>query len=205
MTQFTIPSYTAESIATKPSMSSIRIKIVGFWSEPITVYIERDGQHKKWKTSISNSSGGRDTKVCDDITAYTNFANAMLAAVEVCKDVEQMSDDIEVHYQLLQEEYKKEEEIARAEHQKNIDADPAMGIELATQLVENAVNLCKSQKMHRWEVVSRDFGVYARGSEKPRLFTVKFGDRVSFKYRSGSIKKSELISTLSELSIRSLV
>jgi len=116
---------------------TINVKVDGFWSSPMTLYVNR-AFSGNWVYSISNSSGGRDTDVCDELTAYRNYGNAMVALVEFAKTLDH--DKLEAGYQNYIETVCKPEEEARKRRAAKIkeeqDADPAITIEEVRALMQ---------------------------------------------------------------------
>jgi hypothetical protein len=214
MQKFSIPSYTANDLA-KSTYRSLEVNVDGFWNNPITISVERkndyginDNDIGVWTTSLSTSSGGTESKY-DNLEAYSNFAEAILASVQVCKDINSMSDAIEADYQKNVAKWEEESEKNKAEVQAKIDADPAIGEVLATVYVENAIKLAKA-KSTSYRVGESSIDAYARGSETNKtIFTVTFGSRAVFRTgsnRTGLVaKKADVIKKLAEYSIRSMV
>ena len=89
-----VAPWTLESIAERGS-ESIQVHAHGFWSDCITIYVRHEwnfqvgaGVSFKWAYQVSHSSGGRDSaEVADDLEAEGYFAQALLAAIEVAKQI----------------------------------------------------------------------------------------------------------------------
>jgi len=92
------PSVSLENIGIS-GFHMIPIKVKGFWcSDSIRVTVRRY-RKQHWNVSISHSSGGRDTKeVESDIEAAENFAEGLMFAVSIAKNIESTLSELEKVY-----------------------------------------------------------------------------------------------------------
>jgi hypothetical protein len=99
-----VPCDSIEEMA-KTGYMSFNTSVVGFWSNSvITSYIKRD-RKGNWVAQFSNSSGGRDEKVCDEIEAYRNYATALSATVDYLESVLSNKDMLESLFQEKMKSY----------------------------------------------------------------------------------------------------
>lgn len=140
MQNFTITSYDLEDIG-RNGYGSINCKIKGYWSSnPITLYINREGwnaTNPQWKVTMSHSSGGRDPKeVESDMEAAINFADAMRELAIIGRDlILTYGDTLESFYQQQRETRRAEFEAEKAAFAAKVEADPAMGVLVASDIV----------------------------------------------------------------------
>lgn len=193
---FKIAEYDLEQIG-RCSTSSIRCKVTGFWSgDSISIYIHRDLLERaaKWKFTLSNSSGGRDTKeVESDAVAYKNFAAAMNAMCDLILELEGQVPVLEQHYQAMREELRLEREAEKAAEQAKFDADLPLGADTAEVLVNSMTTTNSHIKGYR------------RGQDRPVM--VNAVTRMKTKYYMGGsvISKKDLIAQLAEFSSRTAI
>ena len=98
-----ITPYDLKEIAAS-GYGTINIKPVGYWSGTVALYIRRkrdwtpEGTTIHWEISLSHSSGGRDTnEEPDDLIAEEHFANAILHAAALGRELR--DHDFETEYQ----------------------------------------------------------------------------------------------------------
>lgn len=141
---YTIPFLNTEALT---SRHQLRVKVTGYWSEPISIGLTRDFDPTnpgvpRWSFDISHSSGGRDCKaVLSDAEAARNLGYALIAAASHAEMLVSRADALESGFQSRCEEWRKAEQAAQAEREAQrakLDAeDPPIGIALARQVVEH--------------------------------------------------------------------
>lgn len=146
-----------EDILEQAGRSSIRIpiRVWGYWStDPITLYIRRqitswrasdraaNGDYPyEWQAQVSHSSGGRDTKqVESDLEAAAYFAQAILRAVEIGRNLVENQDELEAAYQAHCAALEAEAKAIAEAKQLKIDADVPLGKQGALELVKGLRN-----------------------------------------------------------------
>lgn len=195
----------------------IEVRVDGYWSEVITMYINRtvDWIDKKknyeWKFSLSHSAGGRLTElgkhhkeehgyvaVVDDMDAELNFAAAIEHTACFGKTLQEMKDTFE-HWHTVETEEREAKRIAEeAERRSRIDADAPLGIEEAKSIVKRARAILTINPSR-----SVFINMVRRGSD---TYTQAEGSKVSmivWRLSGYKIKESELLSELAESSHRS--
>lgn len=138
-----VAPWTLESIAERGS-ESIQVHAHGFWSDCITIYVRHEwnfqvgaGVSFKWAYQVSHSSGGRDSaEVADDLEAEGYFAQALLAAIEVAKQIRAQEPALEALRLARREADRAARAAEEAAEQARIDADPALGEAAAKRLVK---------------------------------------------------------------------
>lgn len=190
---YKIAEYDIDRIG-RNGMGSVRCKVTGFWSgDSITLYISRNFG-SEWKITVSNSSGGRDTKeVESDMVAYKNYAAALSAMCDLGTVLEMNFDKMEASYQVQREEDRKEREAQKAAEQAAIDADAPMGIVSATILVEEMT------------LTGAYAHAYARGMDFPYLVECVRREKTKYYFGGSVIAKKALIAKLAEMSARSRI
>lgn len=177
---------------------SIQYKVKGFWSaSTISIYVDRTwngGGDIGWTVSISRSSGGRDTdEVADDIEANQYYAEALLDATRVAKEYVARFDQLEAEYQRQAEIQRAERKQREIEKQKIIDADIEVGIEQATQIIEQTIVDVKRNGR------CKNFVIGHRGNHNitDRLqVALTFNDKAYCKFNGGRISKAHAIAEL---------
>lgn len=194
---YKIADYELESIG-RNGMGSIRCKVTGFWSgDSITLYINRRFGTKddsQWDITVSNSSGGRDTKeVESDMVAYKNYAAALSAMCDLGTVLQMNTDKMEAAYQVRREEDRIEREAQKAAQAAAVEADKPMGEVLATILVE--------------EMALTGAYAHAFNRAEDRAFLVECVRREKTKYYFGGsiMAKKALIAKLAGMSTRSRI
>lgn len=194
---YKIADYELESIG-RNGMGSIRCKVTGFWSgDSITLYINRRFSTKAeahWDITVSNSSGGRDTKeVESDMVAYKNYATALSAMCDLGTVLQMNTDKMEAAYQVRREEDRIEREAEKAAQAAAVEADKPMGEVLATILVE--------------EMALTGAYAHAFNRAEDRAFLVECVRREKTKYYFGGsiMAKKALIAKLAGMSTRSRI
>jgi hypothetical protein len=131
---YSVPSY-EELVESRPTVS---VKVKGFWSDVIRLYIRPVGfGDEKWSCEISVSSGGRDTKeVESDVEAYSYFADAVKEITEVAAAID--LDKLGKMHAEFRAKKEAEYAAARDAEQAAIDADVEVGAKQAAAAV-NAV------------------------------------------------------------------
>lgn len=184
----------------------VSFKVHGYWSrDSISVYGNRkfyDGN--TWEFSISHASGGRDTKeVESDADAVMNFAAALREAARVVRALELHVPELEAAYQRGIEELRVEEERKQAERAAKIEADPAIGHELAQQITADMVAKVKSRG---WGYTT--FSAPARGTDSflhELEFKVKMGEtRTTFYVNGNCVKREAFTDKLAGMSARNM-
>ena len=193
---FTIHPYDLEEIG-RNAHGRITCKIQGYWSsDPITLYIDRHGYgaSQGWKVTMSHSSGGRDTKeVTCDMQAAMNFADAMRELAIIGRDlILTYGDTLESFNQQERTARIAQDEAEKAALAAKVEADPAMGVVAATDIV--GVMAGGALKIVRF---------YVRGSDE-RSVTVSVARREKTKFYVGgaTTAKKEVIALLAKLSTR---
>jgi hypothetical protein len=181
---------------------SINVRVFGFWSDSvITGYIRREHGYEKdsfkWVPSISHSSGGRDTKVCDDITATRCFGLAMQDFASFMSYQMTRVDEFEKAYQEYKAELAAERARIIAEQKAAEDADAPLGFPKARDVIERAVLMSKEFK--------RDVEILFlyRGSDMLEKLYVIDGQRVVFYKKGKRINREEAVKSLANASARS--
>jgi hypothetical protein len=187
---------TLESIGRRGA-GSVDFKVKGFWSSSIiTVYIQRDSYETvRWNAKISPSSGGRDTKeVESDAEAYQYFAEALAAAVDLARQYDQASDQLEEFYQLQRIDDRAEYSAYLAAEAAKVEADAPLGEEKAKRLIARMVS---------GEV--QLLTVFARGQDAPRPLNCTIRAKAKLYFCGGIIAKAEAIRMLANSSARTHV
>jgi len=158
----------------------ITAKIQGYWSsDPITLYVQRNnyGSDEGWKTSLSHSSGGRDSKeVVSDMEAARNFASAMIALADIGETlIAEHGVALEAAYEAERARRLAVEEAEKAAKVAAIEADPAIGLAVAAGIVAemaaSAANTYAVTRVFRKRGSKVTSNVVARCNYKTR-FTV---------------------------------
>lgn len=179
-------------------MGSVRCKVTGFWSgDSITLYINRRFSTKaeaNWDISVSNSSGGRDTKeVESDLVAYKNYAAALSAMCDLGTVLQMNTDKMEAAYQVRCEEDRIEREAQKAAEQALFDADVPMGEVRAAILVEEMA------------LTGAYAHVYARGMDYPYLIECVRREKTKYYFGGSIMAKKALVAKLATMSARSRI
>ena len=198
MTTHSITPYDLEEIG-RNGHGRISCKIQGYWSsDPITLYIDRlgYGSTQGWKVTLSHSSGGRDPKeVASDMEAAINFAEAMRDLAIIGRDLIYIyGDTLESAYQAELVARRARDEAEKAALAAKVEADPAMGVVAATDIVGFMAG-------GGLPVVS----FYLRGSDVQAVkVSVQIREKTKF-YVNGQVSaKKAVIETLAALSARKL-
>lgn len=193
---FEIIAPTVEHIG-KNGRGRITVKVVGYWSaDPITVYIDREfiyNSNPQWKMTLSHSSGGRDTKVTDDMTAGTNFANAMLALIDFSRNFfNENLEQFEQHYQQnLEVERKRREEEAQKKQEK-LSLDTLIGEKGATELLTKMVEKFNGVTTSTYYAVVRA-NIRVRGDNTVHCVTFRNRDKATFKLNNVRHSKADMV------------
>lgn len=190
---YQIAEYDIDRIG-RNGMGSVRCKVTGFWSgDSITLYINRNFG-SDWKITVSNSSGGRDTKeVESDLVAYKNYAAALSAMCDLGTVMEMNVDKFEAAYQVRREEDRKEREAQKAAEQAAIEADTPLGPVGAAILVEEMA------------LTGAYAHAYARGNDYPYLIECVRREKTKYYFGGSIMAKKALIAKLAEMSARSRI
>ena len=185
---------------------SISLKVFGYWPfEMITVYASRmyrGTNNKSWKITITHGSGGRDTaEVESDTVAFENFGKAILEAARVARALELHIPELEAGYQRGLKKYELEQEEKRKLLQAAVDADPAIGLERASNIVSEMI-----QELHSTKFASKR-SFYLRGSESQvAIFRVKMGKtRPVFRVNGSTTTKKGFVDLIASVSARGIV
>lgn len=194
----------------------IDVHVDGYWSDVIQVTIEREFfGSDKWSVSVSHSSGGRLTKQDDkhypapfykalecDLDAEECFGMALQAAVAIGRQLLASEAWLEGYYQEAVKERRKADAVAKAELEKAVLGDPALGEAGAKALVEKASELARTYR-------GREIYIKAihRGSDgtRPDSFMLLCGQNISFRWHGGVVSKKLVIEKLAAFSVRSHV
>ena len=198
MTTHSITPYDLEEIG-RNGYGSINCKILGYWSSnPITLYINRQGWSgaaPQWNVTMSHSSGGREPKeVESDMEAAINFADAMRELAIIGRDLLlTYGDTLESFYQQQCEVYRIQREAERDAFAAKFAADPAMGVQHATDIVEHMA----ARRM------PSDMTFYERGSDvRAVIVQVVIREKTRFFVNKQSVSKKAVIELLATLSAR---
>jgi hypothetical protein len=123
--------------------NSINVFVEGYWSNPITIYIQRKSWNPDgpayWSFEVSNSSGGKESDY-DSLKASENFANTILECVKYCNTLKEDIDWLERNYQQNHLAKIREYEAEDARKKALVDADPQVGVQEAKKLVSELLN-----------------------------------------------------------------
>lgn len=116
---FTIPEFDI-ALQFRSGHGYLPVKVEGFWSEPVEIRVSRnwDGE---WEAKVSHSSGGHEGSQkfpAGPLVAERNFAQAILASVDVAESIMLHKDILEKSYQ----ENVAEMEAVRAQEQAEKEA-----------------------------------------------------------------------------------
>ena len=170
-------------------------KIHGYWShDSITLYIQRDTfGSKKWRVTLSHSTGGRDTKeVASDLDAEINFGQALIAMAQFGKEVEQRFEELESFYQARLEADRIARKAAEEATRAKIEADTPLGIRAAEVMI--ALALC-----------GKVINVYKRGDTDPEPLTARMRAKTSFYFCGMRMAKKKVLDILANSSNRTAV
>ena len=182
----------------------INYKVDGFWSgTTITVYadIRHDFKNQRYflKTSVSHSSGGRDTgELEDDNQASRNFANAVLHAADLADELKGRTDLIPLYVKSLKEriaeEKKRREQAEEKRRQREID-NPPMGLNAAKKLINDLVQLAENSDMEFYE-----YDVRSRYADEIMKYKIEVSvhERKKFWFNDRIIGRQKLIELLAE-------
>ena len=159
-TQFTIAPYSLEEIG-RARTGRVSVKVAGYWSgDSATLYIERKTDwlrslsHKpfserpvKWEARLlTKIQQKRDAKEePSDLQATINFGAALIALAAVGEQILSQSELLEKFAQEEIARHHAEQEAERAAEAAALDADAAMGIDAAEELVAAAKALAKEK------------------------------------------------------------
>lgn len=191
---FTIDEYDLVRIG-RNGMGSINAKVVGFWSgSSITLYINRRFStmaDAEWTFSVSNSSGGRDTKeVEDDMVAYKNYAAALSALCDLGAELKSETAKMEAAFQVQRAADRQEREAQKAAEQAIFDADLPMGEVKAAILVEEMA------------LTGAYAHAFRRGTEYAMLVECVRREKTKYYFGGSIIAKKALVAKLAEFSAR---
>jgi hypothetical protein len=123
--------------------NSINVFVEGYWSNPITIYIQRKSWNPDcpadWSFEVSNSSGGKESDY-DSLKSSENFAIAILECVKYCNTLQADIDWLERNYQQNHLAKIREYEAEDARKKALVDADPQVGVQEAKKLVSELLN-----------------------------------------------------------------
>lgn len=194
---YTIAPFDIKEIGSGHS-GSIACKVKGYWSsDTIRIYIQRGmfGSSCDWSTSVSYGSGGRDTKeIVSDTEAARYFAEALIEMCNLADAIMEQKETLEAAYQDYRAECRAEFEREQAEKQAKIEADEAMGMTLARNMLE-----IMQQRGHC------RVKLFARGSDRPSELYSSRRANVTFFLRGNRISKLDALKTLEQSSIRTAI
>jgi len=209
-----------QSIAAGESNIMVRFNVRGFWSDVIDVRVRREFRWNRetlsgapdWAIDVSHSSGGMEGDI-DSVEAHVNFGAAVLAAVDLARELKARLPEIVGHVLAAEARAAAAEQQAQAERQAKIDADPALGQDRAEALVDL---LRASLRAGRpCQLVARQ-----RGSDESKTYSAampgRSGTAVRFYYgplrfgRRGaidnmSLTRAELVSALAGASREAVI
>ena len=195
--EFHIPDIDIQNC--NPGFISLGVSVTGFWSTPITIYIRRESAGK-WSFSLTHSSGGMEGGEFDLLETELRFARALIESVYYIRVIQTE------YAQLLEESYlsaiaKINAAFAKiaAEDKAALDADPALGIAKAKEIVKEICD--KLESANPLDSIVGKLAV--RGN--PTAFLTFGGilrDKVCFKIGSLKISKKEMLQRLAESSHR---
>lgn len=124
---FTMPAFDVKT-QFSTGYGTISPVVEGFWSSPIDIRVRRDSfGDQKWEVEVSHSSGGYegDNKFpAGRLVAERNFANAILASLELAESLKSQFDVMEESYQQYRKECREADEKKEAERKARLDKDP---------------------------------------------------------------------------------
>jgi hypothetical protein len=194
MTNFTFDNtIDAEKIGSN-GRHTVRCNVQGFWTDVITMYVEREGFNiHSWKIKISHSSGGRDTKeVESDIEAEINFANAIIALAQFGKEIEQQFEQFENFYQAAMIKNRAEWEAQQKAKQELIEGDVAMSESTAVSLIDAMSE-------------DKEIRAVARGSDSFKTVTCIIRGNKTFYVSGKRMSKKDIIALLTASSHKSVL
>ena len=199
MAQFTINDSTLlESIPR--GHGRVEVRVLGYWSDVITLYVNRNFGDKSWKITLSHSSGGRDTKVVEcDLEAEANFATALLATSNFGQALKARFGEFEEMYQAERERDRLKREAEQAAKQAKVDADKPLGLGSAKVMVFRLAN----QDADRWKFDS--VKIVQRGADEDSRTSVldaNIGKKVTYMLNGSRVSRQEAIQVLAESSNR---
>jgi hypothetical protein len=205
MTPIFTKDQTIESLLAESNSGNLRVcyKVFGYWSrDTITVYVRRGFYGDvSWQVSISQSSGGRDTKEVErDSDAIRNYANAMIDAADFSDLIMQNAGKLEEQYQVYVEQMRIREEEEQRKKQAMIDSDPAMGTLGAEKAVLEVIHYLKKNQGGE-----KTIRVKQRGQQYFKNFNIKLWEKASFSApgpygNTVRVKKQDFIAKLAEQS-----
>lgn len=151
-TQFNVTPYDLEQIG-RDGQGRLSVKIHGYWSaDSATLYVNRKtvwssslshvpyAEHPHaWEITMSHASGGRDTKEePSDMQATLNFAAGLIALTAAGQQILSQTALLEKFYQAAQAEERAAEQAKQAAHAAAVEADAALGHEIAEMYMREA-------------------------------------------------------------------
>ena len=193
MTNFTFDNTIDAAKIGSNGRHTVHCKVVGFWTDVITMYVDRDYSTNGWKIKISHSSGGRDTKeVESDIEAEINFANAIIALAQFGKEIEQHFEEFETFYQAAMIKCRAEWEAERKAKQELIDSDVTMSEADAVSLIDAMTE-------------AKEIRAVVRGSDSHKTVTCIIGGNKTFYVSGKRMAKKDIIALLTSSSSKSVI
>lgn len=210
MTNFTIDTANLEAqIAYGSGHISVPVSVVGFWSNPIDLRIRREfawgkeGNVGNWTFEVSHSSGGKDTKEVDVLVSERNFAEAILASLDLVESLKARTAELEAAYQARMAETERLIAAERAAKEAKVAADPAIGAEAARAYVDALIANARqvngpSSRMLRAKV---------RGAESVIEFvaTRNWTGKVTLRIGGDASSRKDAIEQLANLAFAGLV
>lgn len=193
MTNFTFDNTIDAAKIGSNGRHTVRCKVVGFWTDVITMYVDRDYSTNGWKINLSHSSGGRDTKeVESDIEAEINFANAIIAIAQFGKEIEQHFEEFETFYQAAMIKNRAEWEAEKKAKQELIDSDATMSEADAVSLIDAMTE-------------AKEIRAVVRGSDSFKTVTCVVGGNKTFYVSGKRMSKKDIIALLTASSHKSVI
>lgn len=129
---------------------AVRIYVHGYWSEPVSVYVERPFGGSTWRASISHSSGGRDmAQVPSDAVAARNLAAGLMQAAALMETLADKGAELEAAYQRRAAEDAAQREEQRKAREAALAADPAAAASEVVDAMRAAAQAVKADGKSR--------------------------------------------------------
>lgn len=116
----------------------INVVVDGFWSTPVSIYIQRQSYYTNdeltWLFDVQHSSCGYEG--VNDLQATLNFAMAIIAAVEYCKELQKDIPALEQAYQATHAAMIAKVGEERKAREAVLAADPEVGLTDAKMLIK---------------------------------------------------------------------
>lgn len=192
---------------------SLSIEVTGYWSDVITIYIDRDWRFERgvekpvhsWKARVSHSSGGTDDgEGVDPLTAELYFAAGLEFAVRQARALEARFPEFEARAQARYAEERRQREAEKAEQQAKVDADAPLGEGRARAILDAAISTRKLAGS-RWDQrADMCINVLPRGSDAPTPLYVGLSrnDAGLLRLQGRTVSRREALAYLAAASAR---